>query len=203
MISNELNSKSSRIPFKSKQPGCSIESKNTALLLIDIQERLVKAIPNSKGVIQNVRKMVDVCSILGVNIYITEQSPEKLGGTISTIISEIKYIKYTKSSFSCIECLDLINKLKGDNIENILVCGIESHICVLQSSIDLIRRGFNIYIIADSIQSRGNYDHEMSIERLRDSGAIISTTETTIFELCKSSKNKDFKSISNIIKRSE
>ena len=203
MISNELKSKPGEMTFKSQSPRSSIESNNTALLLIDIQERLVNAIPNSKGLVNNVRKIVDSCSLLGVSIHITEQNPEKLGETVSSVLPKLEYIKYTKSSFSCIECLELIKKLKKDNIENILICGLESHICVLQSSLDLIRSGFNVYVIADSIKSRGSYDHEISIARLRDSGAIISTTETTIFELCQSSANQNFKSISQIIKRSE
>ncbi len=190
-----------RTYLKSKKRN--IEPGNTALLLIDIQEKLVKVIPNDKTLIFNLKKLVDACSLLGVSIYITEQNPEKLGSTIASIVPKVKYKSYTKSCFSCINCKNLIKDLRRNKIENILLCGLESHICVLQSSIDLIENNFNIYIISDGIKSRSNFDHEVSIKRLRDSGAIISSTETAIFEICKTSENEHFKSISQIIKRTD
>ena len=180
-----------------------ITSNNTALLLIDIQEKLVKVIPNNKTLIVNIKKIIDASALMELRIYLTEQNPKKLGGTISAVIPQSEFKKYTKSQFSCIECSNLIDDLINNNIKNILVCGIESHICILQSSIDLIRNNFNVYIISDAIQSRKIYDHEISLIRLRDSGAIISTTETSIFELCKTADHKDFKGISKIIKRLE
>ena len=119
------------------------------------------------------------------------------------VVKAVIIILISSSIFSWALIFDKGHRVLEKTIENILICGLESHICVLQSAIDLIKSNFNVYVIADSIQSRGEYDHRMSIERLRDSGATISTTETSIFELCKSSENKNFKSISQIIKRSE
>ena len=178
-----------------------LDSANTALLLIDIQEKLVNSIPENKLFITNLKKIIDSSILLDISLYLTEQVPEKLGETISDIYPAKDFKKYSKTSFSCIECSDLILELEKNNIKNILICGLESHVCVLQSSLDLMKRNFNVHIISNAMRSRNHIDHDSSIKRLRDSGAIISTVETIVFELCKTSNHKNFKKISQVIKR--
>ncbi len=203
MIVNWITGKKRREKVQSQISHRILDTNSTAILLIDLQEKLVNVIPNNKSLVSNVKKIVDTSILLNLSIYITEQNPEKLGKTIPVIPSEANYKKYSKSSFSCIECLDLIKDLNKKNIKNILMCGLESHICIFQSAMDLLRSNFNIYIISDAISSRSQNNHQISMARLRDLGAIISTVEMAIFELCRSSKNKNFREISQIIKRSE
>ena len=155
----------------------------------------------SDNSIVNIQKMIDFSKRLDLKVFITEQNPIKLGGTVKSLVKQKHEGIYRKMSFSCIDCRDLIKELKAKKIKNILICGIESHICILQSSIDLLRIGFNIHIISDAIKSRKSYDHNIAISRLMEAGIIITTTETVIFELCRSAEHKNFKSISKIIKQ--
>ncbi len=179
-----------------------MEENNTALIVIDVQEKLVKAIPDIDSCLVNIGKMIDCFRVLKMKFYITEQSPNKLGATVNNLKLEDNCIRHAKVSFSCIECTKIINELKNKNIFNVLICGIETHVCVLQSSLDLLRAGFQVYIISDAVKSRKENDNLVALKRLSTSGGIITTTETLIFELCKTSKRPEFKPISEIIKRS-
>ena len=104
--------------------------------------------------------------------------------------------------FSCIGCNDLLDHLKKREIKDILICGIESHVCVLQTVIDLINLDYQTFIAIDAISSRNSIDHETAIKRIQSSGGILSTTETAIFELCKTASSKHFKDLSKLIKQS-
>ncbi len=179
-----------------------IDRRKTALLLIDIQEKLINVIPDKANLLFNIKKITDAAKIFDLSIFVTEQNPLKLGKTEETLIGNYTHHKYSKMSFSCIECINLTKELHKRNIKTLLICGIETHVCVLQSSLDLIRQGFNIQIIADATKSRNNNDHQVALSRAREAGAIITTCETAIFELCKTSNNQNFKEISSIVKRS-
>ena len=104
--------------------------------------------------------------------------------------------------FSCVENKNFINYINDYSFKNIIVCGIESHICILQTSIDLLKKGFNVLIPRDAIGSRSDIDNETAFLRLISSGAVASTTESLICELCKSSNRKEFREISKILKNS-
>ena len=96
-----------------------------------------------------------------------------------------------------------MEELSKKNVENILIAGIETHVCVLQTALDLRTKGFNIYVIADAVMSRRSYDHNIALQRMAYSGLTISTTEMSIFEICRTSNRKEFKEISSIIKRQQ
>ena len=187
---SKLNSKANRL----------FDIKNTALIIIDVQEKLISVIPNSDDLIMNILKISEACDFLNVSKYITEQNPEKLGNTVKEIIKGNELSNISKMSFSCAESEDLIKKLKSRKIVNILLVGIETHICILQSAFDLYRIGFNVQVIADSVMSRKRIDHEIAIKRISHSGIQVTTTETAIFELCKTARHPKFRELSRIVK---
>ena len=174
----------------------------TLLLIVDVQQKLINNIKGSQLLIFNIKKLIDTCNLLNVNIAITEQNPLKLGMTLESILNDNEYPKFEKMEFSCSENKNFLNYINKNNFKNIIVCGIESHICILQTSIDLLRKGFNILIPRDAIGSRNEIDNETAFLRLILSGAIASTTESVICELCKTSSRKEFKEFSKILKNS-
>ena len=196
--------------FSKKTPPLNILNNNrkvileeeTLLLIMDMQEKLINNIKGNQLLIFNIKKLIDACNLLNVRIAITEQNPLKLGMTSESVLDNNKYPKFEKMEFSCSKNDRFINYIKKYNFKNIIVCGIESHICILQTSIDLLTKGFNILIPRDAIGSRSDIDNDTAFLRLISSGAVASTTESLICELCKSSNRKEFREISKILKNS-
>jgi len=174
----------------------------TLLLIVDVQQKLINNIKGSQLLIFNIKKLIDTCNLLNVNIAITEQNPLKLGMTLESILNDNEYPKFEKMEFSCSENKNFLNYINKNNFKNIIVCGIESHICIFQTSIDLLRKGFNILIPRDAIGSRNEIDNDTAFLRLILSGAVASTTESLICELCKTSNRKEFREVSKILKNS-
>ena len=174
----------------------------TLLLIVDVQQKLISHINGNQILIFNIKKLIDTCNLLNVNIAITEQNPLKLGMTIESILANNEFPKFEKMEFSCSENKNFINYINEYNFKNIIVCGIESHICILQTSIDLLEKGFNVLIPRDAIGSRNEIDNDTAFLRLILSGAVASTTESLICELCKTSSRKEFREVSKIIKKS-
>ena len=174
----------------------------TLLLILDVQDKLIRHIQGNQLLIFNIKKLIDTCNLLNVRIAITEQNPLKLGKTIESILGNKEYPIFEKMEFSCSKNKNFIDYVNEYNFKNIIVCGIESHICILQTSIELIEKGFNILIPRDAIGSRNNTDNETAFLRLILSGAVASTTESLICELCKTSNRKEFREVSKILKSS-
>ena len=174
----------------------------TLLLIVDVQENLINNIKGNQLLIFNIKKLIDTCNLLNVNIAITEQNPLKLGMTLESISNDNEYPKFEKMEFSCSENGNFINFINEHKFKNIIVCGIESHICILQTSIDLLQKGLNILIPRDAIGSRNEIDNDTAFLRLILSGAVASTTESLICELCKTSSRKEFREVSKILKNS-
>ena len=174
----------------------------TLLLILDMQEKLISNIKNNNLLIFNIKKLIDTCNLLNVHIAITEQNPLKLGKTLESILDNKEYPKFEKMEFSCSKNKNFTDYINKYNFKNIIVCGIESHICILQTSIDLLAQGFNVLIPKDAIGSRNAIDNDTAFLRLILSGAVASTTESIICELCKTSSRKEFREVSKILKNS-
>ncbi len=173
--------------------------KKYALLIVDIQEKIIKRIFNKNLIINNIKKLLNAYQILEENIYISEQNPLKLGVTIPELLPDNKFKKIEKMEFSLAHKDEFINDLKKEKITNLIVCGIETHICIQQTVLDCLQKGFEMILIYDAMGSRNEIDHEIAIQRMLNQGAIITTTESIIFELCKTANRKEFKEIRNII----
>ena len=173
----------------------------SALLIIDIQERILPVINDHETVVQNTIKLIKGFKVLGVPIYYTEQYPKGLGPTAKVIKDELDENQaIQKLSFSCSGAGKLFELLKEKNLEQIVVCGIESHVCVQQTVLDLIANGFQVNLAADAVSSRKVKDYEIALARMRQHGAEVTTTEAILFELLNVCATPEFKQISKIVK---
>lgn len=177
------------------------QKENSALLIIDIQEKLLPVIQESQRVIENTLKLIKGFQALKVPVYYTEQYAKGLGPTELNIKSAIgNTLPFDKMSFSCCAKENLMTDFKQKNIKKIVVCGVESHICVLQSTLDLIANGIQVHIAADAVSSRREFDFNFALRRMETNGAQISLTESILFEMLGVSGTDEFKMISKIIK---
>lgn len=178
-----------------------LRPEETALLIIDIQERILPVISNHHRVVENTLKIIKGFKTLGLPIYYTEQYPKGLGPTVSSITDELSELKpFNKMSFSCSGVVELFNEFRLKNLTQIVVCGIESHVCVQQTVLDLIENGIQVNLAADAVSSRKEIDYKTSLDRMRHHNAEVTTTESILFELLKICGTPQFKEISKIVK---
>ena len=174
---------------------------STALLIIDIQERILPVIHNYQNVVQNTIKLIKGFKVMNLPIFYTEQYPKGLGSTKSEIKNELGNSEYfDKMSFSCLGAGDLFSKFKENNKSQIVVTGVETHVCVQQTVLDLIENGFQVNVAADAVSSRRENDYRFALDRMRHHGAEITTHEAILFELLNVCGTDTFKQVSKIVK---
>ncbi len=178
-----------------------ITTEQTVGLVIDIQEKLLPHIAEYTDLINNVEKLLRGLRILEVPVVLTEQYKKGLGETVPAVRKSFeRFEPLEKITFSCCDNPEFMVRLNNLARRFVVICGIESHVCVLQTSIDLLEAGFIPVVIADCISSRKLDDKEIAIQRLRQEGAIISSYESILFELTRISGNDAFKAISGLLK---
>ena len=178
-----------------------LEPPQTALLIIDIQERILPVINNHKMVVENTLKLIKGFKVLQLPIYFTEQYPKGLGPTHKSISDELGNIQpFDKMSFSCSGAGNLFEEFEKKNLSQIVVCGIEAHVCVQQTVLDLIENKLQVNLAADAVSSRKEIDYKVALDRMRHHGAEITTTESVLFELLKVCGTDQFRAISKIVK---
>ncbi len=174
---------------------------NTALLLIDIQEKILGVMNDSKSVVSNSLKLIKGFKILNIPIFYTEQYPKGLGPTASPLLMELEGLNaIQKMTFSCFGAANFFQRLRDNNVTQVVVGGIEAHVCVQQTVLDLLANQFQVNLAADAVSSRKEYDYKFATDRMRAHGAEITTTEAVLFELLAESGTDEFKQISKIIK---
>jgi nicotinamidase-related amidase len=173
-----------------------------ALAVVDMQEAFRAVIPDFEEVASRISKAVEGARLLEVPVIVTEQYPKGLKHTAEEIVArlpaELKPIE--KSCFSACGAEDFLSRLISRNIKQVLVCGIEAHICVLQTSLDLLERGFEVFLLKDCITSRDSRNKEAALARLSQAGAIDSTLEMALFEMMRTADSPQFKAIQKLIK---
>jgi nicotinamidase-related amidase len=172
---------------------------DTAMLVVDVQEKLIRLIPDHARVVWNIRRLIDGAKILGVPIAATEQYPQGLGGTIPTLAEHLGQIP-AKLTFSCGGCPDLISGLEERGIDKFCVVGIEAHVCIQQTVLDLLAHGLRVYVVADAIASRFDVDYQIALRRMDSAGATLTTTEAALFEWCERAGTPQFKQISQLVR---
>jgi nicotinamidase-related amidase len=178
-----------------------LKRENTALLIIDIQERILPVILNHQMVIENTIKLIKGFRVLDIPIYYTEQYPKGLGPTASAIKAELSGMEaLQKLTFSCSGAGDLFKELKEKNIKQVVVTGIESHVCVQQTVLDLLENGIQVNLCADAVSSRKEIDYKTALDRMRHHGAEVTTSESVLFELLNVCGTDEFKQVSKIVK---
>jgi nicotinamidase-related amidase len=168
----------------------------SVLLVVDIQERLLPHIHEGYAVLDNAVWLVKVAQRLGVPVMLTEQYPKGIGPTVAILRELISPESIgEKTHFSCVaaKCLD---GLPGSERSQVVVAGTESHVCVLQTVLDLLGRGKTVYVVAEAVGSRRPSDKEFALARMRDRGAHVVTREMVAFEWLKQAGTDEFRQIS-------
>ncbi len=179
-----------------------IAADDTMALIIDFQERLVPVMDKKDELLHNTEILVKGLKALNIPMVVTQQYTNGIGMTVPVISEAIgnKFTYYDKVTFSCVENEDIFTQIAESGKNNIIICGIEAHICVLQTVIDLIERGYNVILVEDCVGSRKESDCRVGIKRAIAEGAIPTTYESILFEMTRVAKTDVFKVISRLIK---
>ena len=173
----------------------------TAALVIDVQERLFPLIHEHEKLARNISILIQGLKILGIPVFGTEQYVKGLGPTIEPVATALGTVqRVEKMSFSCCDEPRVMEGIAVTGKENIILAGIESHVCVLQTALDLKRNGYIPVVVEDCVSSRRPNDKLQAIERLRHDGAVITTYESLLFELLRYSGTEQFRGISRLVK---
>ncbi|HDP98280.1 MAG TPA: hydrolase [bacterium] len=178
-----------------------LQRDKTGLLIIDIQEKISAVMKYREATIENTVKLICGFQTLKLPIVITEQYRQGLGPTEAPILEALEHYDITeKMCFSCCGEPAFVSRLKNQPVKQLVICGIETHVCVQQTALDLMAAGYSVYLVADAVSSRKEIDHQTAIDRMQQQGIIVTTTESVLFELLVESKTPEFKQISQIVK---
>ncbi len=179
-----------------------LNTNDSLILIIDIQEKLLNAVFNKVSLQKKAEILAGTAKILGIQTIVTEQYPKGLGSTIeslkNTLSEDVLY--FEKTSFSALENQDILNAIKASGKKQIIIFGIETHICVSQTTNALIQEGFDVSVIRDACGSRSELEYVAGLDRMKENGAHILTTEIALFEWLKSAKHPNFKEVQALIK---
>ena len=180
-----------------------MERDQAVLIVIDVQDVLMKKMDREVGkkVIQNIQTLLTFAKGMAIPIMITEQYPKGLGKTVADIRMEMgSILPIEKVSFSCWGVVAFNNQLNHLGRRQILLTGIETHVCVLQTASDLIQEGYEVHVVADAVCSRKKLDWETGLRWMEKKGAMISTTEIIAFQLLKEAGTEEFRRLSKLLK---
>lgn len=177
-----------------------IDRNKTVFVLVDIQEKFIPVIDSVEGVIQNANILVKASEILKIPLIVTEQYPKGLGKTSDKIqLPQNRYL-IEKTAFSCFGCDEFVKKIRELSIDSIVLFGIEAHVCILKTALDALQNKLEVHVVADAVSSRTKENKQIAIERMRQSGSFIVSTEMLLFQLLHKAGTKEFKLISELIK---
>jgi nicotinamidase-related amidase len=176
---------------------------DTVLVVIDVQEKLIPLVPGFDRIVWNIGRLIDGAKFLGVPVLGTEQYPKGLGATVGELASRAGPL-CSKLSFSCCDCEEFWQQLTVTHAarHKVLLCGIETHVCVQQSALDLMATGYRVFLAADAMGARFETDHAIGLRRMDSSGATLTTTEAALFELCQKAGSSEFKQLSALVRQS-
>ena len=174
---------------------------NSVLLVIDVQEKLFRAMNQKEQLSDNLQRLIKGIQVLEIPILVTEQYPEGLGSTIPEIAQLLPDIRpIPKVSFSCCGDDTFLQAFKKLSRKQVLIAGIESHICVYQTAADLLTAGYEVHAVSDGISSRTEQNRDIGLKMMTQHGAKVTSTEAVLFELLKIAKGDKFKAISKIMR---
>ena len=174
---------------------------NSVLIIVDVQEKLTGLMSNRESLYQNLCRMVEGVNLLQIPIIITEQKPDKLGTTIPELQAGIKNVDpIAKESFSCYGSDKFKEILKALNRTQIILTGIETHICVFQTARDLIDKGFEVHVVIDAVSSRSVLNHQCGLDRIKAEGGFLGSTELILFEWVRVASGEVFRKLVKIVK---
>ena len=179
-----------------------IDTDSTALVVIDVQEKLAPAMSDFEPCANRIELLLDGARELGVDTIMTEQYPKGLGATLPRFSSHLPpdQLYLPKTGFSVFADPGFRTLLSQKRRETLIFCGIESHVCVLQSVLDALEKGFNTCLAADAVTSRKTADRELALDAARAAGALVLSSEALLFMLLKDAKHPAFKAVSKLVR---
>lgn len=175
-----------------------LKASDALVIMIDMQEKLVNA-TNAETEVKQAEKIIKASEILNIPVLVSEQYPKGLGQTLPELKNDKeKYIE--KTSFSLLKEDSTLDMIRLFHKKQIILFGIETHICVYQTAMDLMKKGYEVYLIKDACKSRKEYEYNAGIDLMRQNGIKISCVEIALFELLESSKHPHFKEVQQLIK---
>lgn len=170
-------------------------------LVVDVQEKLVPAMHDQAAVLDRIRLLIEGCKLLGLPFLLTEQYPKGLGPTVAAVRGLLPDAPaLAKTSFSCCDDPAFMEALRGLEQSTVLVCGMETHVCVQQTVTDLCALGFAPVVVADCVASRQPAERDLGLRRMEREGAIVSSAESILFELTRAAGGDLFKAVSKLVK---
>ncbi len=178
-----------------------LHRKNTALVLVDIQEKLLRVMHEKATLLAKLQKLVKGVNVLNIPIIWAEQNPKGLGPTaleLRELLPDLQPIE--KRSFSCCGQQQFVRQLKKMQCEQVLVAGIEAHVCVFQTVMGLCALGYEVQVVKDGVSSRTHENMQIGLERVKEAGVVLTSVEMALFELLKAAEGEEFKQILKIVK---
>lgn len=178
-----------------------LNKEDTVLLIIDIQDKLAAVMKERDKVVKNNLHLIELAKMLGLPALVTEQYPKGLGATVPEIRDALPYYRpIEKMTFDCCGQPSFLQEMKEHNKSTVVLTGMETHICVLQTCLGLLKGGINVHVAQDAICSRTKENWKAGTEFMREAGAVVTCTETVLFQLLKVAGTEEFKKISKRIK---
>lgn len=175
---------------------------DTGLLVVDVQGKLIQLIDGHGRLVWNMRRLIEGAKLQGLPVVATEQYPKGLGPTAPELQPLLETV-LDKTAFSCAGCAGFGERLQKLGRRKWLVCGIEAHVCIQQTVLDMMANGYRVYLAVDAIGSRFPIDCEIALRRLESSGATLTTVEAALFEWCVDSKSPQFKQLSQLVRQTQ
>lgn len=177
-----------------------LQAETSRLVIVDVQEKLVKALPDAPRMISGCRFLMEGAGVFGVPVCVTEQYPEGLGPTVSEL-GDLAPHRIVKQEFSAWNCLKWPTAAEdSEGRYQAIIAGIETHVCVLQTALELQSAGYRVFVAADAVASRREADRQLALERMISAGITLVTAESVLFEWCERSDRSEFKALSKLVK---
>ena len=178
-----------------------LKAESTALVVVDVQEKLVPAIAEADVVVQQIGQLIDGAKVLQIPILVTEQYRKGLGRTVPQLAKRLDHAVCNVEKLKFSACIEPIRSALSDlGARTVLVCGIEAHVCVLQSCLDLLEAGYVVAVAVDAVGSRRRLDRDMAIQRLEQAGVVPTTVESGLLEMIHAAGTEPFKAILPLIR---
>ncbi len=179
-----------------------IPQQNASLLvLIDLQEKLLPAILHSESVLRSCEFLLDAAALFAVPVLITEQYPQGLGPASIRLTSKRSDLdRPDKLAFSAADAVRQRIAAAEENISAVVLCGIEAHICVLQTALELLQDGLDVFLVTDAVGCRRQHDHDIALARMQQAGVVAVTAESAAFEWCRTAEHERFRELSRLVR---
>lgn len=174
-----------------------LHATSSVLCVIDVQEKLLPVIACADAVVAVAGRLADAARLLDVPAILTEQYPRGLGPTLGSLAAKLPPA-LEKRSFSCCGCDGFVAAIPGDR-EQVVLAGLETHVCVAQTALDLLGRGYAVFVVVDAVAARHTIDHDVALRRLEAAGAVLTTSEAVLFEWCRSADHPRFQAVRRLV----